>query len=66
MKLPIPLKPMEPKKIEKPFNSLDHIFQVKWDGVRCLAYSYQKKFQLFNRKLNEKKHAKLQEKQLLG
>ncbi len=56
MKLPIPLKPMEPKMADKPFDSAEHIFQVKWDGVRCLTYSHGGNIQLFNRKLNERTH----------
>lgn len=54
MTIPFPIKPMEPTVLEKPFDSKDHLFQVKWDGVRCLAYTLETGTRLFNRKLNER------------
>lgn len=49
-----PFYPMEPVIAEQPFDSERHIFQVKWDGVRCLAYADTGGVRLFNRRLNEK------------
>jgi ATP-dependent DNA ligase len=36
MPLSIP-KPMLAQKAEAPFDSPDHLFEIKWDGIRCLA-----------------------------
>lgn len=47
-----PFKPMEPKLASKPFNSAEYLFQVKWDGVRCLSYIDNSDVLLFNRRLN--------------
>jgi bifunctional non-homologous end joining protein LigD len=54
MYLPLPFKPMEPKVENKPFDSQDFLFQVKWDGVRCLSYIYDDTIELYNRKLNRR------------
>ncbi|KUO51466.1 MAG: hypothetical protein APF76_13970 [Desulfitibacter sp. BRH_c19] len=54
MLLPAPLKPMEPINQAMPFDSDNYLFQIKWDGVRCLAYIYKNEVRLFNRKLNER------------
>lgn len=35
--LPKRVAPMRPRLAAGPFNSPDHIFEVKWDGVRALA-----------------------------
>jgi len=32
-------KPMLAKRAEKPFSSPDYIFEVKWDGIRAIAYT---------------------------
>ncbi|KAB2952309.1 hypothetical protein F9B85_09085 [Heliorestis acidaminivorans] len=32
------LLPMEPQQFCKPFDHPDFLFQIKWDGIRCLAY----------------------------
>lgn len=47
-----PVKPMELVIHNEPYDSADTIFQVKWDGVRCLAYAFPGRIQLFNRRLN--------------
>ncbi len=47
-----PVKPMELVIYDEPYDSADTIFQVKWDGVRCLAYAFPDGIRLFNRKLN--------------
>jgi len=49
-----PVVPMEFGAGKTPFDDPDTLFQVKWDGVRCLAYSYPDGIRLFNRKLNER------------
>lgn len=54
MNLPDPLKPMEPISQAVPFDSDKHLFQIKWDGVRCLAYIDNNEVRLYNRKLNER------------
>lgn len=35
--LPRALNPMLAQKAEAPFDSAEHIFEIKWDGIRCLA-----------------------------
>ena len=37
---------------EKPFDSKDHLFEIKWDGIRCLAFVRDGRVQLQNRKLS--------------
>lgn len=32
------IKPMEPKPYPRPFDSSDYVYQVKWDGIRILAF----------------------------
>ncbi|WP_028307558.1 hypothetical protein [Desulfitibacter alkalitolerans] len=54
MTIPFPIKPMEPIVLNKPFDSKEHLFQVKWDGVRCLAYTLEAGTRLFNRRMNER------------
>lgn len=46
---------MEPVSAAEAFDSADTLFQVKWDGVRVLAYIYPNgRARLFNRRLNER------------
>ncbi len=47
-----PVIPMELTVQDVPYDSPDTLFQVKWDGVRCLAYSYPDGVRLYNRRLN--------------
>jgi bifunctional non-homologous end joining protein LigD len=49
-----PVRPMEFDAGKAAFDDPDTLFQVKWDGVRCLAYSYPEGIRLINRKLNER------------
>src|SRR5919108_4227925 len=35
--LPRALVPMRPRLARRAFNSPDHLFEVKWDGIRALA-----------------------------
>lgn len=37
---------------EKPFDSKDHLFEIKWDGIRCIAFVRDGKVHLQNRKLS--------------
>ena len=45
-----PMIPMEPVSRENLFQSEDWLYQVKWDGVRMLAYLEGAEIELFNRK----------------
>jgi len=36
--LPPTINPMLAVKAEAPFDSKEHLFEIKWDGIRCLAY----------------------------
>lgn len=51
MTIPI-IKPMELTLLTEPFDAQDYLFQIKWDGIRCLAGSYNGDIRLINRKLN--------------
>ena len=35
--LPKVIKPMLAQQAEEPFDSDNHFFEIKWDGIRCLA-----------------------------
>lgn len=37
---------------EKPFDSKEHLFEIKWDGIRCLAFVRNGKVHLQNRRLS--------------
>jgi bifunctional non-homologous end joining protein LigD len=46
---------MEPVQVDEAFDSDAFLFQIKWDGVRCLAYSGNNgELRLINRHLNER------------
>lgn len=47
-------KPMEPILHPQAFDSNDFIYQVKWDGVRMLAYINGKEVRLINKRMNER------------
>ncbi len=50
-----PVAPMEPVRRAEPFDDQNTLFQVKWDGVRALAYAYPGSgVRLFNRRLRER------------
>ena len=36
--LPKIVDPMLAQKAEAPFDSARHLFEIKWDGIRCLAF----------------------------
>lgn len=46
--------PMEPIMREQVFDSEDFIYQLKWDGVRMLAYSGKNQVELINKRLNNR------------
>lgn len=46
--------PMEPIIREQVFDSEDFIYQLKWDGVRMLAYSGKNQVKLINKRLNNR------------
>ena len=35
---PSELRPMQAASAEAPFSSPDYVFEVKWDGLRCLLF----------------------------
>jgi DNA ligase D-like protein (predicted ligase) len=35
---PNEVRPMQAASAEAPFSSVDYVFEVKWDGLRCLLY----------------------------
>jgi bifunctional non-homologous end joining protein LigD len=37
--LPKCVKPMLAVEARKPFDSDSHIFEIKWDDIRCLAFA---------------------------
>ena len=36
--LPKIIKPMLAQTAQSPFDSEDHLFEIKWDGIRCVAF----------------------------
>lgn len=50
----IPIKPMEPILHPEAFDDEGWTAQVKWDGIRCLAYLEADRCLFFNRKLYER------------
>ena len=51
--LPRSLKPMLAKKADAPFDSEQHLFEIKWDGVRCLAFIEARQVRLQSRRLTD-------------
>lgn len=49
-----PIPPMEPVKCDQAFDSEDHVFQVKWDGVRILTFYNGAEVTLQNRRLHNR------------
>ncbi len=47
------LSPMIPTLFSRPFDSQEHIFEVKWDGIRCLSYVTGNKVRLQSRSLRD-------------
>jgi DNA ligase D-like protein (predicted ligase) len=52
--LPGLIIPMEPRPCPEPFDSPRHLFQVKWDGVRMLAFVAAGAVRLQNRRLRDR------------
>lgn len=48
------LKPMEPVPHPAPFDSEEHLFEIKWDGMRLLAFIKGNEVRLQNRNLKER------------
>lgn len=44
------IAPMLAQAADGPFDSAQHLFEVKWDGTRCLAYIEARRLQLVNRR----------------
>ncbi len=59
---------MEPRSRPEPFDSPDHFFQIKWDGVRILAFKETGRLRLQNRRGRERtaQYPELQELQELA
>jgi bifunctional non-homologous end joining protein LigD len=47
--LPSPFAPMLPTLVSEPFDSPEHVFEIKWDGVRVLAFCDGQGTRLFSR-----------------
>lgn len=45
--------PMLLNEIEKPFNSKDYLYEIKYDGIRVLIYVNSKEIRIINRNLND-------------
>ncbi len=41
------------QKAETPFDSDQHVFEIKWDGIRCLAFVESGRVRLQSRQLTE-------------
>lgn len=54
--LPAPFAPMLPTLVSDPFDSADHLFEVKWDGVRTLAFCDAGATRLYSRSGREVTH----------
>jgi bifunctional non-homologous end joining protein LigD len=53
---PPSVPPMLATLVERPFDSSSHLFEVKWDGVRTLAFLEHGKVRLHARSLNDTTH----------
>ena len=49
--LPESIKPMLAVEAKEPFDSDDHLFEIKWDGIRCLAFIEAGRVRLQSREL---------------
>lgn len=48
-----PVVPMQPVQVDEPFDDARWLYQIKWDGVRMLAYADPNSLRLVNRKLRD-------------
>jgi ATP-dependent DNA ligase len=51
--LPRVLNPMLAKKADAPFDSDEYMFELKWDGIRCLAFIEHGRLRLQSRQLRD-------------
>src|SRR5512133_1787149 len=51
--LPNVIHPMLAQKASAPFDSDRHLFEIKWDGIRCLAFIERGHVRLQSRQLTE-------------
>jgi ATP-dependent DNA ligase len=51
--LPNVINPMLAQKSKAPFDSEQHLFEIKWDGIRCLAFCAGGRVRLQSRHLTE-------------
>jgi bifunctional non-homologous end joining protein LigD len=51
--LPKLIRPMLAVEAKEPFDSDDHLFEIKWDGIRCLAFIEAGRVRLHSRELVE-------------
>src|SRR5213592_4161093 len=51
--LPTIIKPMMAVAAREPFDSDDYFFEIKWDGIRCLAFVEDGRVRLHSRQLLE-------------
>ena len=51
--LPATIRPMLARLARLPFDSADHIFELKWDGIRALAFVADGRIRLQNRNLDD-------------
>lgn len=49
--LPPAMRPMLAQTAQAPFDSAQHLFEIKWDGIRCLAFIDDKGMRLQSRQL---------------
>jgi len=54
--MPIAIYPMLATSIDKPFDSPDWLFEIKWDGYRAVAFMENGKVRLVSRNQNELTH----------
>lgn len=48
------IRPMEPRRRDEPFSDPGYVYQIKWDGVRYLAFIERDRVRLQNRRLRIK------------
>ena len=49
--LPEHIKPMLSAEAPEPFDSVDHLWEIKWDGIRCVAFAQAGRLRLQSREL---------------
>ena len=51
--LPVVINPMLAQKADAPFDSEQHLFEIKWDGIRCLTFVERARVRLQSRQAME-------------